>query len=650
MQAMAGRGRSPWPLIWLGVALTLICAWVAALLSLMSSLGYDAAAPLFLSPIAVVISLPALVAQARREGSRVLLWILVAALVLKLASAVARQYVALDLYSGLADATRYHEEGLRLRAQFLSGNFNTGLSSLTSTNFISFLTGIIYTIIGPSRLAGFMAFAWLGFWGQFLFYRAFTIALPEGRSRTYARLIFFLPSLLFWPSGIGKEAVTLFALGITAYGAARILSGATVRGLPIAALGLWLSALVRPHIAGMAGVALAGAYVLRPVSRQLRELAPVAKVLALTLLALVSVILILRTDRFLVDSGIDTGQGVRSVATQVSARSDEGGSEFEPSPILESPERTPIGVVTVLFRPLIFDARNVQTLATALEGTFLLGLSLVRIRWAIAAIGSWRRRPYVVFALLYTGMFVVAFSGVANFGLLARQRVQLLPFYLVLFCIPPRKEQVMTNELRRRGAWTTKTIQQTSTGATWRTPAPEEALASAGAAREIRALEARVNELERTLVALPAAMAGPAAAGLDESLEAHPAGSGRRIDLVPEHLHRDAEEAAGRLLAAANAEADRVRAEAQAMRDAARAAADTILEEARAQAEQLLAEARSEAPLPGPPVLRDVVVGDLQKLSRRVTNALKDLQATIEAADDERLRAEAEGVQPGGAS
>jgi cell division septum initiation protein DivIVA len=304
--------------------------------------------------------------------------------------------------------------------------------------------------------------------------------------------------------------------------------------------------------------------------------------------------------------------------------------------------------VTVLFRPLIFDAHNAQTLITAVEGTFLLLLSLVRIRWAIAAIGSWRRQAYVIFAVLFAGMFVVAFSGVANFGLLARERVQLLPFYLVLFSIPPRKEQAMSNELHRRGAWTTKTIRQTATGATWRTPATEEVPASA--TRELRALEARVNELERALTALPAAMDRIGAGGLEQSLEAHPAGSGRRIDLVPEHLRRDAEEAAGRILAEANAEAERVRAEAQAMRDAARAAADKLLEDARAQAEQLMAGVQLDQPLPGPPVLRDVVVGDLQKLSRRVTNALKDLQATIEAADEDRIRAEAEGLQPGGAS
>jgi cell division septum initiation protein DivIVA len=634
-------GWSPWTIGGRGIALAAIGVWVAALLALMTSTGYDAAAPVFLGPIFIALSLPALVAQARREESDVLLWVLIGALVLKLGSAVARHYVAVDVYSGASDAIGYHEEGLRLRAQFLSGNFNTGLSPLTSTNFIRFLTGVVYTIVGPSKLGGFMAFSWLGFWGQFLFYRAFTIAVPGGRHRTHALLVFFLPSLLFWPSGIGKEAWMLFALGIAAYGAARLLTGSTMRGLLGAGLGLWLAALARPHVAGMAGIALAGAYLLRPAKAELRELAPLAKMTSLVILAVAAVVLIVRTDEFFKRSGIDTRVGVQSVVQDVQARTDEGGSEFEPSPILENPALAPVGIVTVLFRPSILDAHNVQTLVTAAEGTFLLLLSLVRIRWAIAALGSWRRRPYVVFAFLFAGMFVVGFSGVANFGLLARERVQLLPFYLVLFSIPPRKEQAMTNELRRRGAWTTKTIQQTSTGATWRAPAPEEAPASVAAARELRALEARVNELERTLATLPAAMGGPAAVGLDESLEAHPAGSGRRIDLVPEHLHRDAEEAAGRLLAAANAEADRIRAEAQAMRDAARAAADTILEEARAQAEQRLAGAQIDQPLPGPPVLRDAVVGDLQKLSRRVTNALKDLQATIEAADDDRLRAEA---------
>ena len=93
--------------------------------------------------------------------------------------------------------------------------------------------------------------------------------------------------------------------------------------------------------------------------------------------------------------------------------------------------------MTVLFRPLIVDAHNVQALISGIEGTFLLLFSVVRYKWILAAIGSIRRQPYVAFAIGYTGLFIVAFSSVANFGLLARERTQLLPFFLVLLTIPP---------------------------------------------------------------------------------------------------------------------------------------------------------------------------------------------------------------------
>ena len=48
------------------------------------------------------------------------------------------------------------------------------------------------------------------------------------------------------------------------------------------------------------------------------------------------------------------------------------------------------------------------------------------------------RTPYVVFALAYTAMFVLAFSAIGNFGLLTRQRTQVLPFVLVLLAMPAR--------------------------------------------------------------------------------------------------------------------------------------------------------------------------------------------------------------------
>jgi hypothetical protein len=43
--------------------------------------------------------------------------------------------------------------------------------------------------------------------------------------------------------------------------------------------------------------------------------------------------------------------------------------------------------------------------------------------------------------IAYTGLFIIAFSGLANFGLLARQRVQLLPLFFVLLAVPPQKDE-----------------------------------------------------------------------------------------------------------------------------------------------------------------------------------------------------------------
>ncbi|HEX2375354.1 MAG TPA: hypothetical protein VHO93_15345, partial [Actinomycetota bacterium] len=45
-------------------------------------------------------------------------------------------------------------------------------------------------------------------------------------------------------------------------------------------------------------------------------------------------------------------------------------------------------------------------------------------------------RPYVAFVAVYSLLFVFAFSTISNFGILARERTQVLPFFLVLLAIP----------------------------------------------------------------------------------------------------------------------------------------------------------------------------------------------------------------------
>jgi hypothetical protein len=391
-----------------------------------------------IGPLLFVVSLPILARQARREGNPRLLKIFTWALALKLAGAAVRYFVAFSVYGGVADATDYDRWGSRLAGAFRHLDFaHTGLHPLSDTNFIRLLTGIVYAVFGPNRFGGFLVFSWLGFWGLFLFYRAFTLAVPEGRRPTYAALVFFLPSLLFWPSSIGKEAWMMFAIGIAAYGAARILSGSTLRGLLISGGGMWFASLVRPHVAGLIALGLVAGFLFKRPRAELRGLGIVAKTLSFAVLVVIAVILVIQTNQYLHKSiNAEPTHDVTTVLQNVAERTGEGGSGFGPS-IAQSPTHAPIAIFTVLFRPILFDATNPQSALAAVEGTFLLAFCVVRRKWIRAAIKSLRRQPYVALAAAYTALFVFAFSAIANFGLLARERVQLVPVFLVLLSIPP---------------------------------------------------------------------------------------------------------------------------------------------------------------------------------------------------------------------
>jgi hypothetical protein len=414
------------------IGLTAIALIVAMAMTGLRSGSYDVWVVVLLGPMLFVATLPALGRQALREQNPRLFWFLVSALVLKLVSSLVRYYITFEVYER-ADARDYHEWGVTLFRQFRDLNFETDLDLLSSTNFIRYFTGLVYAVIGPSKLGGFVLYSWLGFIGLFHFYRAFVTALPDGNRRMYGLFVFFLPTLLYWPSSIGKESWMMFGLGIACYGCARVLAGSTFGGLLPLGLGLWLSGLVRPHMAGLVAVSLAAAAIVRKPKSELRELAPIAKVLMLTSLGLLALFLTVRTSDFLQDKGIDTNTGVTDVIEQTSARTSSGGSQFAPT-VLESPLRAPIAVATVLFRPFIFEAHNLQALAAAVEGSFLAIFSLVRWRSAVEAITRLRHSPYIGFVLIYSILFIVAFSGMANFGLLVRERTQLMPLYILMFC------------------------------------------------------------------------------------------------------------------------------------------------------------------------------------------------------------------------
>jgi hypothetical protein len=395
---------------------------------------FDVWGGLIVAPILVVISLPFLQAAARSEADPRIARLYVTALVLKLVASLGRYYMSFVLYDGAADAARYAAEGARIAGQIRVGDFTFDLGiPMQGTGFLVLITGIVYALTGPTLIGGYLVFSWLGFWGLFFFFRAFRVAIPHGNAWRYGCLVFLLPSLLFWPSGIGKDTWMLLTLGLASYGVALLLSRR--RGAYVyLALGLAGTAMVRPHVSVLVVAGLGFGYVLRRRPDKLSALGPVRSIISVVVLLVAGVVMLRVMGTFLGTDGFSS-DSVNQTLANTQNRTADGGSTFEAQPVT-SPIGLPMAIITVLFRPFPYEAHNMQSLIASAEGTVLLGMFVVGWRQLRGIPRALRRSPYVAYCLVFTILFCFAFSSFSNFGILTRERVQVFPTALVLLALP----------------------------------------------------------------------------------------------------------------------------------------------------------------------------------------------------------------------
>lgn len=389
-------------------------------------------------------SVPLLRWVARVEGDpwlyRVMWWGLVATLVFSMA----RYYFIFVIAEGSADASLYNESGRIFVERLRAGQDPRIIPDLQAfppeSERIGYLTGLLYTVTGPSVYGGFLVFAWVGFLGRVLMVRALRRALPEADPRRYAVLVMFLPSLLFWPASIGKEALMMGCVGVAMYGAAQLLGPRpSLRGAPVFALGVLAIFLVRPHIGTMSVVALGLALAVGALFRSGRGTGGRGRVAQVAGLVLVAVLAVVGFSRLTAQFERFEG-GAEGALEGTLEQTSVGGSEFDP-PAVDSPVDIPWAVVSVLFRPFPWEAGNLAVAISAAESLVLWAILLASWRRVASLPSMLLRRPYLVFTSSYVLLYAVAFSYIANFGILSRQRVLALPALLVLIALPQRRAQ-----------------------------------------------------------------------------------------------------------------------------------------------------------------------------------------------------------------
>lgn len=238
----------------------------------------------------------------------------------------------------------------------------------------------------------------------------------------------------------------MLGLGVATYGIARLLtSGGGFSSALFIACGLGFAGVIRPHLAGIWVAAalpgLAVALVARSTRKSGREGAGRIGLAFALLAAVVGFAFIASaTVRFLApesDEEAGTTESLTQIFEETARRTSQAGSNFTP-PSINSPATWPYASIRTLTRPLPLEARGIAQSISALEVSALLGLYVVsraRLRNLPRLIVT---QPYMMFAITAVFLGGLAYSSLANLGILTRQKSLIMPLLVLLPCLPAR--------------------------------------------------------------------------------------------------------------------------------------------------------------------------------------------------------------------
>lgn len=379
--------------------------------------------------------------------------LVLAAVALRIVGSLARYDMMKAFYGGVSDANRYFSLGLQFARRawnldltvFTLGYWFGGPDRWWGTPFMDKLSGLVLSLIGPTIRGEYLVFSMLAFVGLYLIALSAHRVHPGGGAVRYAAWIFLWPSLWFWPSSVGKEAVTVFTIGLVFYGYAG--GRGRILWLPYLA-GLGIAFALRPHVAAALGLATVAAYWFqswtRPSPRRIAE-AAVAAVLAVALISAMGTQLGL--------GEVDL-EGVEEFIQHRGGYTLRGGSQLESLP--SGPTALPMAVVNIWFRPFPWEAHNLMALFSSLELVILWWLAWRNRRWLRIGLKGWWRDRLLSFGFpLLFGYTIMIGLTFGNLGIIARQRTPIFPFVFLLLTaggIGTVRSQRAGQGIRRRRA------------------------------------------------------------------------------------------------------------------------------------------------------------------------------------------------------
>ncbi|MCA9629442.1 MAG: hypothetical protein KC766_17325 [Myxococcales bacterium] len=355
-------------------------------------------------------------------------------------------------YGSVADALSYYHFGEGV-ARFVSLDIKNNAGELLKLIFQqdARIPATVYGVGSPTgTMTGIAALLVLTIGGAWPSTVAVSLFSYSGQVAAYSAMrthfgrapipiavgMLLVPSVVFWTSSLQKETLAVAGLGWLVFALVSFMQKRVFRGVVIGVMAAGLVALTKPYVLLPAAMAAGVWFYWRQAAGGTGpKIRPMWLVLAFVFTAVAIAALGSAFPQFAFERFADEAAARRHAGGLVG-----GGSYFE----IGSVENTgfwslmalaPMGLLSALFRPSVFDVKNSLMAVNAFETSLLTVLMVVTaVRFGFRGAGKKvAASPALVFFFVFTVVFALAVGlTTTNLGTLSRYRVPMMPFFATL--------------------------------------------------------------------------------------------------------------------------------------------------------------------------------------------------------------------------
>lgn len=308
-------------------------------------------------------------------------------------------------------------------------------SNLACMKFVALFSIFTFnSYMGISLL--FATFSFLGLWYMF---RVFQKIYPS-LTKPIFLIFFFIPSVLFWGSGILKDTLCLGFLGIGFYNAYQFFfeKKYQVKIFAAFAISFYFLYILKPYIAMAFVPSFIFWYIFKIIALKKNKLVKALWII-IPSLTLILYLVFGNLNSIIAENAVETlAENMKEVQQNYIRTTPDDGALIDYGEIVPTVAGilrvVPQALVATLFRPFIWEAKKVTSLIAALEGTFIFCFTLFVFirRGIIKSILLIISDSTILFCFVFSIVFAIAIGlNCFNLGTLVRYKIPCLPFYVL---------------------------------------------------------------------------------------------------------------------------------------------------------------------------------------------------------------------------